>query len=218
LGFRFRKSFSLGKGLRLNLSKSGMSMSAGKRSASVSVGPRGAFTNLGIPGTGLSYRSQVASRTSSRYTGSTVSGGASSFAGAFGCLGAVLSLIGLILLVAGSFGSGFGLAAIGVSLVVVYITIARANEEQKRQRESERRADLVARFGEDTAARILAGEMWLAQTAEQLRESLGEPVDVDQKVMKTKTREVWKYDQTGANRFNLRVTLENGLVTEWDRK
>src|SRR5207249_11873632 len=78
--------------------------------------------------------------------------------------------------------------------------------------------NLTARFGAETCFRILAHQLWIGQTQEQLREALGKPVDIDEKVLKTKRREVWKYDQTGTNRFNTRVTLDNGIVTGWDRK
>lgn len=41
MGIRFRKTISLGKGARVNISKSGPSLSLGPRGASVSVGKRG---------------------------------------------------------------------------------------------------------------------------------------------------------------------------------
>lgn len=215
MGFRFRRTFGLGKGLRLNLSKSGVSISAGGRGASLNVGPRGVFGNVGLPGTGLSYRSQLASGKSSTRAPRTGAGAGSSLAGAIGCLGAFLGLVGLILLIAGSFASGSGLTILGVSLLAATAVMQRTDEEQTRQRELDRRAALVARFGDDIAARIVAREIWLGQTDEQLRASLGEPIDIDEKVMTTKTRQVWKYDQVGANRFITRVTLENGIVTGW---
>lgn len=59
---------------------------------------------------------------------------------------------------------------------------------------------------------------WQGQTADQLRDSLGEPLDIDQKVLKTKTKEIWKYQQTGKNRYALKITLENGVVVGWDQK
>lgn len=49
-------------------------------------------------------------------------------------------------------------------------------------------------------------------------DSLGQPADVDRKVMKTKIREVWKYFKTGKRRYALRITLENGVVVGWDKK
>jgi hypothetical protein len=55
MGFRFRRSFRVFPGLRLNLSKSGVSTSIGTRGAWFTIGPRGTRTTVGIPGTGLSY-------------------------------------------------------------------------------------------------------------------------------------------------------------------
>src|ERR1700731_4684264 len=57
--FRFRRSFRVLPGIRLNLSKSGISASLGVRGAHVTVGPRGTTTSVGLPGTGLSYTSHV---------------------------------------------------------------------------------------------------------------------------------------------------------------
>jgi hypothetical protein len=56
------------------------------------------------------------------------------------------------------------------------------------------------------------------QTPEQLIDSIGRPVDIDRKIMKTKTKEVWKYNQTGRGRFALRIILEDGVVIGWDKK
>jgi tetratricopeptide (TPR) repeat protein len=50
-----RRSKQILPGLRLNLSKSGMSVSVGGRGAHYTVGPRGTRATLGVPGTGLSY-------------------------------------------------------------------------------------------------------------------------------------------------------------------
>lgn len=56
MGLNFRKSISLGKGLKLNLSKSGPSISFGKSGFRQSVNLKGqARTTVGIPGTGIYY-------------------------------------------------------------------------------------------------------------------------------------------------------------------
>lgn len=59
MGFRFRKSFKVAKGVRLNVSKSGISTTIGKRGLSVSSGKRGTRLNVGIPGTGVSYSTKL---------------------------------------------------------------------------------------------------------------------------------------------------------------
>jgi tetratricopeptide (TPR) repeat protein len=70
MGFRLYKSVRLGKGVRLNLSNSGIGISAGVPGASYSVHSSGRTTRtVGVPGSGVSYRSSTYSK-SSRSTGS----------------------------------------------------------------------------------------------------------------------------------------------------
>lgn len=71
---------------------------------------------------------------------------------------------------------------------------------------------------EQLVQRIYQGYFWEGQSAEQLRDSLGPPVAIDNKLLKTKVKEVWKYDPRGKNRFGLRVTVEDGYVAGWDQK
>lgn len=59
MALRFRKTITLAPGLRLNLGKRGASLSAGPRGASVTFGRNGLFGNVGLPGTGLSYRTRL---------------------------------------------------------------------------------------------------------------------------------------------------------------
>lgn len=55
MGLRFRKSIRLFPGLRLNLSKGGVSASLGSPGATVNVSRRGVRGTVGVPGSGLSY-------------------------------------------------------------------------------------------------------------------------------------------------------------------
>lgn len=57
MGFRFRYSFKLMPGVKLNLSKSGFSASLGTRGAWFTLGAKGARATVGLPGTGMSYTS-----------------------------------------------------------------------------------------------------------------------------------------------------------------
>jgi len=59
---------------------------------------------------------------------------------------------------------------------------------------------------------------WIGQTSDQLVESIGIPHSMDNKMLKTKKREIWKYYHRGANRFGLRITLDEDSVTGWDQK
>ncbi|MCG5526305.1 DUF4236 domain-containing protein [Ectothiorhodospira haloalkaliphila] len=59
MAFRFQRRIRIAPGLRLNVSKRGVGLSAGVPGASISLGRRGAYGNVGIPGTGLSYRTKL---------------------------------------------------------------------------------------------------------------------------------------------------------------
>lgn len=59
---------------------------------------------------------------------------------------------------------------------------------------------------------------WQGQTAEQLKDSIGSPVDIDRKVLKTKTKETWKYGQYQKGCFRQKVFLEDGYVVGWEQK
>ena len=59
MGLRVRKSIKLVPGVRLNLTQKGISsISIGKRGATVNINSQGVQASLGVPGTGLSYRSK----------------------------------------------------------------------------------------------------------------------------------------------------------------
>ena len=55
MGFRFRKTINIIPGIRLNVSKSGVSTSVGKPGATLNFSSRGTRSTVGLPGTGLSY-------------------------------------------------------------------------------------------------------------------------------------------------------------------
>jgi hypothetical protein len=52
MGFRFRRSLRLAPGIRINLSKSGSSLSLGRRGATLHFSKRGTRTTVGLPGAG----------------------------------------------------------------------------------------------------------------------------------------------------------------------
>jgi hypothetical protein len=59
MGFRFRRTIRLLPGVRLNIGKSGASVSVGGRGASVNISKRGVYGTAGIPGTGMSVRERL---------------------------------------------------------------------------------------------------------------------------------------------------------------
>ena len=57
--WRFRKSFKVLPGVRLNLTRRGLSATVGAAPFSVNFGPRGVYGNVSIPGTGLWDRERL---------------------------------------------------------------------------------------------------------------------------------------------------------------
>jgi hypothetical protein len=60
MAIRFRRRIKLAPGLHLNVSGSGLSLSAGPKGASMTfVKRRGSYANAGLPGTGIYARQRV---------------------------------------------------------------------------------------------------------------------------------------------------------------
>ena len=59
MGFRFQKRIRLFKGLTLNLSKKGSSLTVGRPGASVNIRGSKVSGSVGIPGSGVSYRETI---------------------------------------------------------------------------------------------------------------------------------------------------------------
>lgn len=59
MSINYRKRISLGSGIKLNLSKKGVSTTIGVPGASVNVGKNGVYLNSNIPGSGLYSRKRI---------------------------------------------------------------------------------------------------------------------------------------------------------------
>jgi Protein of unknown function (DUF4236) len=59
MGLRFQKRIRIFKGLTLNLSKTGTSWTVGRPGLSFNIKGDKITSNIGIPGTGLSYRTRI---------------------------------------------------------------------------------------------------------------------------------------------------------------
>lgn len=66
--------------------------------------------------------------------------------------------------------------------------------------------------------KLMNRNFWVGQTKEELIDALGSPKEISEKILKTKTKEVFKYHKTGNNRYALKITLENNIVVGWDKK
>jgi|GEM_PF-1868460 len=56
---RFRRSFTIFPGVKVNVSKGGISLSVGRRGATLNFSKRGVRQTVGIPGSGLSESSYI---------------------------------------------------------------------------------------------------------------------------------------------------------------
>lgn len=65
MGLRFRKSIKICKGVKVNISKSGLSLSVGTKGASLNFSEKGTRVSAGLPGTGLSYSKMIGKKSSS---------------------------------------------------------------------------------------------------------------------------------------------------------
>lgn len=102
------------------------------------------------------------------------------------------------------------------ALVVCFIAAVILYKRGQKKRKLEY---LMGKYGDATIVdHVFNHRYWQGQTADQLTDSLGSPHGVDRKLLKTMKREVWKYNPRGVNRYALRITLDNDIVSNWDHK
>jgi hypothetical protein len=129
-----------------------------------------------------------------------------------------------------------GVVIIGLLAIGWWALTAWASESTKVQKQAaeakslaeaqaaraQRRHYLLSRHGGDLGVieRIEAGEVWIGQTAEELRDALGAPDGVDERQTKSARRQTWKYldPYNERDRIGTRVTLEDGIVTAWTKR
>lgn len=59
MAIRFQKRFKIAPGVKINLSRSGISTTLGVKGAAVNIGKKGVYGNASLPGTGLSSRTRL---------------------------------------------------------------------------------------------------------------------------------------------------------------
>ena len=100
-------------------------------------------------------------------------------------------------------------------IVAVIVAIGAFNVYTTKKR----RENLFTKYGDmQVVDAIMARKIWQSMSKEQLIDSWGSPVDIGQKVLRSKTVETYKYSRTGKNRYASRVTLENSRVIGWEQK
>ncbi len=95
---------------------------------------------------------------------------------------------------------------------------ARAEEKERQRKEiGIIRNRLLAKYNDKRIVNKIANhQYWQGQTKEQLLDSLGSPDDTDTYVMKSETKETWKYKQGAKSGYALLIFLDNGKVVGWE--
>ena len=82
-----------------------------------------------------------------------------------------------------------------------------------------RRIKLLAKYNDQHAVdMIMSRRIWEGMTQDQLIDAWGKPAEIDERVLKTKTAHVYKYNRSGKASFRDKVKLDDGVVIGWDQK
>ena len=104
-----------------------------------------------------------------------------------------------------------GILIIVAIAVLAFVAIAMAKHS--------RYVRLMQKYADEKLVDALISKtIWQGMTAEQLRDSWGEPASIEEKVMKTKIKQVFKYRPVAKDRYRDKVTLEDGVIVGWDQK
>lgn len=127
MGFRFRRTIKVAPGVKLNIGKKGISTSVGKRGTGVTFGSKGTAAHISIPGTGMSYTTNInKQKQNQNSTSSYQKKSPQKKSSGCGC-GSFLG--GLVLFIALSLFLGI---YAGIAVIVVLFIIALAgNKSQK---------------------------------------------------------------------------------------
>ncbi|MCU0431437.1 MAG: hypothetical protein MUF42_15845 [Cytophagaceae bacterium] len=85
--------------------------------------------------------------------------------------------------------------------------------------DQEKRKKFLQKYqNEELVKRLMNNEFWQGQSKQELEDSLGKPENISTQVLKSKTKEIWKYNEKKKNQYTLKITLENDIVVGWDKK
>jgi len=130
MAWNYRKRITIAPGVRLNVSKKGVSTTFGVRGASINVGKNGTYLNTGIPGTGIYNRQKIGG-------GSSNSHNLQSNKPNKGCgvTTVIFMIVGLFLIFSQDFESPgllfLGCAVSGIILDIIINLIINRNKNRK---------------------------------------------------------------------------------------
>ncbi|MCP5362045.1 MAG: DUF2845 domain-containing protein [Hyphomicrobiales bacterium] len=127
----------------------------------------------------------------------------------------VLALIALPFYFISTAVESFG----GLTIISTFLLIVAAIFLYTTLCDTRRKKELTLKYNDaEIVENIMRKRFWQGQTSEQLEDALGKPIDIDESVLRTKTKEIWKYRHKGGNRYGIRIILENKQVIGWDIK
>lgn len=93
-----------------------------------------------------------------------------------------------------------------------------AEQAERERAKQEYITNLIIKFGEDGARRVLNQTVALGDSKDFVLEAFGKPVDTDETVSKSKVKHTWKYMNTAKNIYKFKVMFENDIVVGWEDK
>ncbi len=106
MALRFRRTMKIAPGVRLNLTKTGISARVGPRGAGVTVGTSGTTVSAGIPGSGIhtSKKLTAGKRSTTPKRGEAKPTAEQSQLGFFGWIGVLTVIAGIVWAISSLFG------------------------------------------------------------------------------------------------------------------
>ena len=81
-----------------------------------------------------------------------------------------------------------------------------------------RRSELAEKYESvDIADAIMNEQLWIGQQKEMLTDAFGDPDHVESHVTSKRSKEILSFHPDGNGNYLLKVALENGIVSGWDK-
>ena len=229
MALRFRKRVKIVPGVTVNLSSRGVS---------TTVGVRGASLNVGKQGTGISYRQKISNFGRTNASIFNPSSRAINQTARNTPMNDIINSITrdtfrnsvppkelhLFMHLCHLFLSFITVGIWGIAWVIhAWSRHSKVKAYYKNIADFRGRLEglimtLESKYGDhEIIKKILNKEIWRGQTKQQLIDSYGDPVSIDEKVEKDKIIEMYKYHQKSKERFGLKVKIEDNIVTGWEK-
>jgi hypothetical protein len=106
-----------------------------------------------------------------------------------------------------------------VYLIAIFVALVLGSWLLKKAMRALRYKLLMGRYKHpEFVASIMDGQIMRGMSKDMVVDVWGDPEDLDEVALKTKTKTEMKYDEKGKNRYGTRVHLEDGIVVGWETK